>query len=272
MANEGVVNDGQAEGTTGAVGATGSSVAAGASGAAGTPHPDTKAWDAERAGFLRDLQAERKARQTHEQQAQQYHAQLEQERRRVQALAGVGPQDPNATENEQIKARLKELGYPQLSQEDLDAMRQWREQSAQFQETTQAMWRDKARVMTSAVEARIAKELGGGDLTPRQVKSIRVAYAQAAEESPEFLSRHEQGDMKLVEEFASQFIEDWFTPIRRRAVQQQVSQFRRVPQGKDRSIPGSSGPKVDVNDPKAVEDMLVSGFKERGGLFGRRSG
>jgi hypothetical protein len=28
--------------------------------------------------------------------------------------------------------------------------------------------------------------------------------------------------------------------------------------------------KIDVNDPKAVEDMLVAGFRERGGTFGRR--
>lgn len=272
MAIEGSVDNGQpVEGASGAATTTGSQPAS-TPGTPGSPHPDTKAWETERAGFLRDLQAERRARHQFEQQAQQHQAALEQERRRVQALAGVTPEDPNAAENEAIKARLAQLGYPQLTQEDLEAMRQWREQSAQFQETTAAMWRDKARMMTSAVEARIAKELGGGELTPRQQKMIRGAYVQAAENDPEFLARHEQGDMTLAEEFAKQFIEDWFEPAQRKAVQQQVNQFRRVPSAKDRSIPGGSSPKIDVKDPKAVEDLLVAGFKERGGLFGRRSG
>ena len=273
MAIEGAAGgtgDAVVDGASGAVGATGSP-AAGASGAAGTPHPDNKAWEAERAGFLKDLQAERKARQDYERRTAAYEAELAQERKRVAALAGVNGPDPNEAEDEAIRARLAKLGVPQWTQEDIDAVREWRAQKDQFQETTNAMWRDKARIMTSAVESHIAKELGG-TLTPSQIKVIRGAYVQAAEEDPEFLSRHEQGDMTLAEEFAKRFIADWFEPARRKVQQQQVSQFRRVPSGKDRSVPGSTAPKVDVNDPKAVEDFLVSGFKDRGGLFGRRSG
>ena len=283
MAIEGVVvrmplfdEDGGVGAGAGATGAaadsTGSAVSGPIVGVTGTPAPDTKAWEAERAGFLRDLQAERKARQQYEQQFGTAQAELQRERKRVQALAGVNPLSPEDVEAAEIKKRFAQI-YPELAEltaEDIKALRSWKEQAGQFQETTQAMWRDKARQMTSAVEARIAKELGGGDLTPRQIKNIRAAYVHAAEENPEFLARHEQGDMKLVEEFATQFIEDWFEPARRKLQQQQVNQFRRVPNGKDRSAPGTAGPKIDVKDPKAVEDLLVSGFKERGGMFGRR--
>ena len=241
------------------------------SGTPGTPHPDATKWDTERQGMLRDLQKERQRSQGFEQQFGSTKAELEQERKRIQALVGVNTPSAEAQEAEQIKARFAQL-YPQLAEltaEDLKALRGWQAQAGQFEETTKAMWRDKARLMSSAVESRIAKELGG-DLTPRQITNIRAAYVQAAETDPAFLARHEQGDLKLADEFATQFIEDWFEPARRKVTQQQVNQQRRVPSGRDRSAPGGPPlPKIDVNDPKAVEDFLIAGRKERGQAFGR---
>ncbi len=241
-----------------------------ASGPSGTPDPGIKAWETEKAGYLRDLQAERKKRQDYETQLTAHKAELEQERRRVQALAGVNV--PSATDQEDaaIRARLQALGYPAFTAEDMAAIKEMRQQAAQMAETNSMIWRDKARQMTQAVESAVAKELGGDELTPRQVKAVRAAYVQAAEESPEFLARHERGDMKLVEEFAKQWIEDWFEPARRKVTQQSVERFRPVPGAKDRSIPGAPGTKIDVTNDKAVADFLAQGFKERGGQFGRR--
>lgn len=241
-----------------------------ASGPSGTPDPAIKAWETEKQGYLRDLQAERKKRQDYEQQVTAHKAELEQERRRVQALVGVNTPSANELEDEQIRARLQQMGVPLFSEEDMEAFRAMRQNAARMQETESLIWRDKARQMTSAVASAVAKELGGGELSPRQVKAVRAAYVQAAEESPEFLSRHERGDMKLVDEFAKQWIEDWFEPARRKVTQQQVDRFRPVPGAKERSIPGTANQKIDVTDPKSVENLLVAGFKERGGQFGRR--
>jgi hypothetical protein len=52
--------------------------------------------------------------------------------------------------------------------------------------------------------------------------------------------------------------------------QQESQRFRAVPSGKDRGIVTHGEKKIDVNDPKAVEDVLVRGFRERNGEFGRR--
>ncbi len=238
----------------------------------GTPDPAVKAWETEKQGYLRDLQAERKKRQDFESQFTATRAELEQERRRIQALVGATPQTDADVEDDAIRARLQKMGVPIFSEEDMDAFKAVRQQAAQMAETSSMIWRDKARQMTSAVESAVAKELGGDELTPRQVKAVRAAYVQAAEESPEFLARHERGDLKLVEEFAKQWIEDWFEPARRKVTQQQVDRFRPVPGAKDRSIPGSPDKKINVTDNKAVADLLVQGFKERGGQFGRRSG
>jgi hypothetical protein len=238
----------------------------------GTPDPASKAWETEKAGYLRDLQTERRKRQEYEQQVTASRAELEQERKRVQALAGLNVPSPQDVDDEQIRARLGKMGVPMFSDEDMAAWREFRQTAAQMQETNSTIWRDKARQMTSAVESAVAKELGGEELTPRQQMAIRAAYVRAAEDSPEFLARHERGDLKLVQEFAKEWVEDWFEPIRRKQTQQQVDRFRPVPGAKDRSIPGVPGTKIDVTDPKAVENLLVSGFKERGGQFGRRSG
>lgn len=238
---------------------------------AGTPHPDHAKWDVERRGMLADLQAERKSRQEFERQFGTTKAELEREQKRVRAALGVDPVNPADADTAEIKAKFAQL-YPHLGNltaDDITALRDLRENQSQVKAATDMMWRDKARVMSTAVESRIAKELGG-DLTPRQIANIRGAYVRAAEENPEFLERHERGDMKLADEFAAQFVEDWIEPARRKVLQQQVNQQRRVPSGRDRSAPGGPPTKqIDVNDPKAVEDFLIAGRKERGQAFGR---
>lgn len=238
---------------------------------AGTPHPDQAKWDTERAGFLKDLQAERKSRQTFESQATAHQRDLEVERKRVRALSGLETPTEDQAAEAAIKAHFAKV-FPHLGKltaEDVEALLQVKAQSAQWQDSADAMWRDKARMMSSAIESKIAKELGG-DLTPRQVKQIQQAYIARAEADPAFLARHERGDMKLVDEFATEFIEDWFEPARRKVTQQQLRQQPRVPGAKDRSIPGQEGVKLDVTDSKAVEDFLLAGRKSRGEGFGRR--
>ena len=241
-----------------------------ASGPSGTPDPAIKAWETEKAGYLRDLQAERKKRQEFEGRFTATQAELDQERRRVQALAGVNPQSATEQEDEAIRARLEQLGIPRFSKEDMEAFRAMQAQASQMAETNSMVWADKARTTVQAVESSVAKELGGTALSASQSKAVRAAFIQAAEESPEFLKRYEQGDKTLVEEFAKRWVEDWIEPARRHATQQSVERFRPVPGAKDRSIPGAPGTKIDVTDPKAVENLLVQGFKERGGQFGRR--
>ena len=91
------------------------------------------------------------------------------------------------------------------------------------------------------------------------------------------LARHEnhalgmdgRGVLALVKEFAKQWIEDWFEPARRRITASTLGQHRPVPSGKDRGLVTQGEKKIDVNDAKAVEDILVAGFRERGGAFTR---
>lgn len=233
--------------------------------------PDSDA-DKRFRGIQADLAKERKQRQDYERRVTQYETELATERRRVQALTGVNPRSDAENDADEIRRRLAEI-RPELADLTADEIKEWRamaSERAALAETTNHYWQAHGRKMVGEVQKEITKEYGG-ELSARQVETITKAYVLRAQSDPAFLQRHEDGDPALASEFAKEWLADWFEPAKRKATQSQVDQFRRVPGGKDRSSTFVQGEKkIDVNDPKAVEDMLVAGFKERGGTFGRR--
>lgn len=163
------------------------------------------------AGILRDLQAERKARQDRETRIQALETQLALAEKRTRALAGVEPRSQDDADADEVRQRFTALfpGLAKLNDADMLAKLESLLQNADVHaDTTKRYWADRATQMTGAVVDKVAKEFGG-QLSDRQIKQIRSAYAAAAESDPEFLARHEQGDPKLIEEFAAQWVEDW---------------------------------------------------------------
>jgi hypothetical protein len=238
----------------------------------GTSPEKIRDYDREIAGFKADLIKERKARQQYETDLVAARAEVASERKRVQALAGVTPQSDQQVEEDAIKQRFAAL-YPHLAdltEEDIKAIREQRAVAGNLQETTQLFWRRHNHQVTADLRETLEKELGG-KLSDRQMARVISEYVREAENNPEFLDRHENGDKSAISEFAKQLIEDWFEPARRKVTQQESQRFRPVPSGKDRGIVTQGEKKIDVNDPKAVEDLLVKGFRERNGEFsGRR--
>lgn len=223
------------------------------------------------AGVLADLQKERKQRQALEARLQAQEEALNSERRRVQALVGVNPQSEGEAEIAQVREQFAKLfpGLARLNDEQLLAkLDQLLASADTHADTTNRYWRDRAQQMTSGVVEQISKELGG-ELSDRQVRRIRSAYAAAAEADPEFLARHEAGDPKLIEEFAKEWIEDWFEPARRKQITNEVGRYRPVPSGRDRSINSQAGTpkKIDFTNEKEVEDAMVASFRAHGGGF-----
>lgn len=228
-------------------------------------------------GMLADLAKERKERQRLNDLHTSTAAELAAERRRVAALAGVSVSSPQEAEAEEIRQRFSQVITPDyllkqmgLSKEEIAEFKEMRAERKQVSEATNHVWAQHGQQMINAATSEIQKAYGGQDLTPRQIQGITKAYVLKAQSDPEFLSRHEQGDKALIKEFAQEWVEDWFEPARRQAVKNELGQFRPVPNGKDRHIVNQGERKIDVNDPKAVEDALVAGFRERGGQFGRR--
>ncbi len=227
--------------------------------------------DARNRGILADLQKERRARQDGEVRYREMEARLAQETRRIQALVGVNPRSAQETEMDEIRERIHQVmpHLKDITAEDLKALRELREQSGSLQEATMHHYKLHGRRMLDQVGESVAKELGG-KLSTRQQNRLERAYTAEAEANPDFLARHDAGDPTLIAEFVKEWIDDFIEPARRKVTQQEVDRSRRVPSGKDRSLVTQGAKKINVNDPAAVEDMLVAGFRERGGQFGRR--
>lgn len=231
----------------------------------------TRDYDKEITGFRNDLKRERQARQQYERDLAAAKAELEVERKRVQAALGVMPQSPQDAQDDEIRNRFKQL-FPDLadlSKEDIAAIRELKKQQEALAQTADHYWGQQAARMIDSVQSAVEKEIGG-KLSDRQKTKLAQAYALAAENDPEFLDRHNRGDQTLVEQFAKEWAEDWFEPARRRVTQQETQRFRAVPAGNGRSIVTTPQQKIDVTDSKAVEDFLVKGFRERNGEFQRR--
>lgn len=243
------------------------------------PTPGTKGgedWEKRFKGIQGDLSKERKARQQYETDLKAARAEVAREQQRVRALSGVETLTPEDAELEEVRARaskaltpdwiLKQLG---LTKEEIEEMKAAKTDRARLADMEQHYWGKHGTAMVASVTKELSKEFGG-DLTKRQIDTITQAYVFRAQQDPEFLKRHETGDETLITEFAKDWIEDWFEPARRKVTATEAGRFRPVPNGKDRSIVNHGEKKIDVNDPKAVEDVLVAGFRERGGEFGRR--
>jgi hypothetical protein len=223
------------------------------------------------------LQRERQQRQqleqqfrSQQQQAQQWQAQLEERNRQIQALTGAKAPNASEAQDEEIKQRLFQLvpWMAKLNDEQIDRLLQLGESANTLQETTQHYWTSHGRSMLSDLHATVAEELGSDDLTPFQKKTLTDAYIREAERNPEFLQRHEQGDPTLLQEFAKEFLADWFETARRKVTSTAVSQQRRVPSGRGTQPVSTAPRKIDFNDPKAVEDAMVASFTDHGGTFG----
>jgi PAS domain-containing protein len=233
--------------------------------------PEQKTGDDRRdQGVLADLIKERKARQAAEALAAKHQTELEAERRRVAALAGVTPRSKDEIDAEEVRQQFSRL-FPGLAklndQQVMEKLERILSNADTHEDTTTRYWNDRAAQMTGAVVEAVSKELGG-DLSERQVRRIRAAYANAAESDPEFLRRHEEGDKTLIAEFAKEWIEDWFEPARRKVTSTEVDRLRRVPRGNDRTVIAGKPKQIDFKNPKAVEDAMIESYRAHGGTFG----
>ena len=236
------------------------------------PAPGTKGgddWEKRFKGIQSDLATERKARQQYQQQLQaqetRYKAEIEAERNRVRALAGVNVASPEEAEAEDIRQRLSKVATPDwllkqlgLTKEEIAEFKSAKEDRARLSDIEKHYWGKHGQNMTKQVATALAKEYGG-DLTERQIKTITRAYVLQAQEDPEFLRRHEDGDESLVTDFAKEWLEDWFEPARRKITATEATRFRPVPDGKGRSIVNHGEKKIDVNDNDAVMDFISKG-------------
>lgn len=240
--------------------------------AGGVKQPAVKFEDDPRfKGVLGDLAKERKARQVAEAKAAERESAYATERRRVQALAGVEPKSEQDTADEAVRARFKQL-YPQLgslSDDKINRLLQLADNADSLEAATTNYWQSHGRKMLDGAIAGMSKAMGG-DLTDRQKQRLERAYVNEAQSNPNFLKRHEAGDMKLVEEFVKDFVEDFVEPGRRKALADEQARMRRVPSSRDRSVVGAGGKKLDLSKDEDFAQAAADSFRAHGGSFGER--
>jgi hypothetical protein len=238
------------------------------------PVPANNGWEAEKKAFIADLQKERKARQEYERQSNTYKTQYETEQKRVRALSGVDPLNPEEAEAADIRARFNKvmpreqlLAALGLDEDDIKNLKGSRESQARQAELETQHWDRHGREMMGAFQKEVLAELGGDKLTDRQTRSLISTFVQACNDNPELKTRYERGDTSVFKEFTQEWVEDWLKPAQRKSAAAEIGQRRPLPSGKDRSMPVSNGKKIDVTDDKAVEEFLAAGYRERGGRF-----
>jgi hypothetical protein len=233
-------------------------------------------WERERRGLIAETQKERQARQKYEQDYKALQTQHEQAQKRIQALAGVNPKSEQETQDEEIRRAFAEK-FPELAtltKEDIEAIREMRNQTAQLTASTQAMWKKHTTQVMNAIHEKVADKLGSDvkSLSDRQKASLRREYIAYIEEhqiaGQDYVSRHEDADESLFDEFVEAYLKDWQDPIRRSVTSTEINR-RPLPSGKGRSIATTGPKKIDFKNEKSVQDAAVEAFLAHGGGFGQ---
>lgn len=211
-------------------------------------------------------------------QQQELTQQLEAERKRLQLAMGLNPKDPEEAQVEEVRAALLKV-FPalgKLNEETLERVMAAAENGEVVQQTTKAFWDRHANTVLGQLKSEV--ENGTGlKLTERQTERLNREYTvfiqrslaerRKAQESgdPSYdfnndvLSRHNRGDQKLLEEFAKEFLDDWYEPVKKQATSAQARRLGRpVPSGGRVRQPLASGPpQIDYNNEDAFKKALL---------------
>lgn len=200
-------------------------------------------------------------------------------RRNTELARALGVGGP--TEQEKSEAEIEEVltrMYPVLGKlKDIDPERfdQILEAAASAQDVTQNHWKRHAETMFVDLQSEVAKAAGLEKLTDTQVKRLRVAYREEASlavrermrrveagepiDPNDFIGRHERGDKTLLKEFAKQWADDWFEPVRRSTQAAITRRNRPVPSGERSRTPVTSTPlAIDYKDDEAFGKALAA--------------
>jgi hypothetical protein len=191
--------------------------------------------------------------------------------RRIQALAGVTPTDPDQAEAERVANAFYSL--PQFAHlrhvtpEFLNRVAQLVEQGSSLSEARDHVYNQQADRFLTSMDRAFADEIGAETLTPSQQRKLRAAFGAwipDKQTDPDahaaFDKRYNAGDESLITEFLKEFTTDVLEPARRQATVP-IAQRRPVPQG-GRSTPVVSQTQKPDYSKMSVGEMLDAAEKE----------
>lgn len=196
----------------------------------------------EKAGKLKDLES-----------------QIAERDRKIAALAGVQPVDPKTQKAEQVKEAFLEM-FPQfkhlanLSDEQMQALLQTPQRVGQATEAESREWARHGKTQLNSLYSSVADVIGADTLNDDQKSDLKDSFASwfkskvqselqaTGGESSATLSKYEDGDQTLIEEFTKRYTANWVEPARRKLTQQTLTRTRPVPNSQGRAQVTSKRP------------------------------
>jgi len=190
--------------------------------------------------------------------------------KRIQALAGVTPPDPDAAEAEKIAAAFFALPqFAHLKGITPQLVTQVQALIANGESITAArdhVWNQHTDKFLGDLDAEFAAEIGTDKLTPGQQRKLHAAFdAMVPDEraDPEafatFKKRFEQLDPTLIADFVKEYVSDMLEPARRQATVP-ITQRPRVPRSGGAQPVVAQVPKPDYSK-MSVPEMLDAAEK-----------
>jgi len=181
-------------------------------------------------------------------------AMIADQQRRIAALAGVAPQNPDDVEAQKIAdaffaiPQFAHLRY--ITPEFLQSVGALLQDGSSIAAARDHVWNSHTDRFLDDLDAAFASEIGVDKLSVGQQRKLRAAFGALIPDeqtNPEahavFAKRYEANDRALIEEFVKEYVSDMLEPARRQAT---IPTFRRpVPR---------SGPAAPVVTQKAKPD------------------
>lgn len=208
---------------------------------------------------------------------------LEQERKRVRALSGVEPRNPQEEEANEVRQAVLKL-FPNLelleglSKEQLDEVR---DAAKTARQASAATWERHTTSLLNDLYGEAADKLGVEKLSESQEKRLKNAYRDSAAECLEerraavkrgeredvqtqrgdadFIARHESGDKTFLKDFVKAYLDDFYEPAKRSVnVANARRNMRPVPRGeRSRSILTQGAEQLDLTNDEQFKKAMA---------------
>lgn len=210
-------------------------------------------------------------------------AQIAERDRKIAALAGVTPPDPNAARTAQTREAIEAL-YPQLgklsklSDEQLDRLLQAPDSIAEMSAFKQQQHSQFGQKQLANLYDEVADQIGADKLDDEQKADLQTGFSAwlkrkceaeiAATGDSATLTRYESADPELLREFVKRHANAWIEPARRKVTQQAMTRVRQVPNSGGRAqVTGIQRPATFKSLDERL-DYAANLAKERGVVFG----
>lgn len=186
------------------------------------------------------------------QRTQQLEVDIAERDRKIAALAGVAPVDPNAQKSQQVKDAFFQM-FPafrhlaNLSDQQMERLLRAPESADQVKEIETRYWRQQGDSFQGKVFSEVANAIGADSLSEDQKSDLQSSFHSwfgakcraeleaSGNAASATLDRYQAQDPSLIADFVKRVTNNWVEPARRRVTQQTLTRTRPVPSSAGRS-------------------------------------